>query len=434
MKILILLCFIFSLSLSSQTRQLIDTSDYATRNQVIKNLESRYSSLNSKIRDSYKGKMKREMEAIYEASQNHFLESIKHKKFIFNSEFNTYLDSLGLQIQTKYPTLKNSNLIFFLSKDPIPNAFCLGDHTFVVNLGLFTIFDNEHEFLSVLTHEVAHQLLEHGKKSIENKAVTNINYLDRKSSTVRSLSKEQYNRGLKSFSILKSLLYEQGEVKRKHETEADSLGYLIYKSLDSHKMDYIHSLDKLVLMDSVPSIEVSKSIYKTVFDLPSLPFDEAWFKSESFDNYNYDFYTEKITKDSISSHPETVDRIQHLKSIFPELNEDSEAETASSTFLNLQKLAIQSKVENLFYLNEYGLSVYLILYRLQHDIDVDYCKAWLGINFKALYEAKKNYQLNRYLDRVVPKEQSESYQQFLNFMWNLKLSELKEISEYYALD
>ena len=97
-------------------------------------------------------------------------------------------------------------------------------------------------------------------------------------------------------------------------------------------------------------------------------------------------------------------------------------------------MAIQSKVENLFYLNEYGLSVYLILYRLQHDIDVDYCKAWLGINFKALYEAKKNYQLNRYLDRVVPKEQSESYQQFLNFMWNLKLSELKEISEYYALD
>jgi uncharacterized protein YaaN involved in tellurite resistance len=44
---------------------------------------------------------------------------------------------------------------------------------------------------------------------------------------------------------------------------------------------------------------------------------------------------------------------------------------------------------------------------------------------------EKNYNLNRYLDRVDPKNQSESYQQFLNFMWNLSLDEIKNIADYY---
>jgi hypothetical protein len=30
-----------------------------------------------------------------------------------------------------------------------------------------------------------------------------------------------------------------------------------------------------------------------------------------------------------------------------------------------------------------------------------------------------------------PKNQSESYQQFLNFMWNLSLDEIKNIADYY---
>jgi hypothetical protein len=85
----------------------------------------------------------------------------------------------------------------------------------------------------------------------------------------------------------------------------------------------------------------------------------------------------------------------------------------------------------LYYVNEYGLSIYLILKRLETTPDDSYYKKWLGINFEALYDAKKKYQLNRYVDRVVPKEQSKSYKQFLNFIWNLNLNEIKTIANYY---
>ena len=71
--------------------------------------------------------------------------------------------------------------------------------------------------------------------------------------------------------------------------------------------------------------------------------------------------------------------------------------------------------------------------RLEEESDDSYYKKWLGINFNAIYEAKKKYQLNRYVDRLVPNKQSESYQKFINFIWNLDLNEIKVIADHYNL-
>ena len=58
-------------------------------------------------------------------------------------------------------------------------------------------------------------------------------------------------------------------------------------------------------------------------------------------------------------------------------------------------------------------------------------KKLLGEGFKKIYQARKEYKLNRYLDRIDPKNQSESYIQFLSFMWNLSLEEIKNIADFY---
>ncbi|MCB0472128.1 MAG: peptidase M48, partial [Flavobacteriaceae bacterium] len=79
----------------------------------------------------------------------------------------------------------------------------------------------------------------------------------------------------------------------------------------------------------------------------------------------------------------------------------------------------------------YGLGIYAAMQFLQDKKKEAYTKFWLGKMFEKIYEARKNYNLNRYLDRVKPKDQSESYQQFLNFMWNLKLDEIKHIADHY---
>ena len=142
-------------------------------------------------------------------------------------------------------------------------------------------------------------------------------------------------------------------------------------------------------------------------------------------------FNQKLNKDSLKSHPEVTLRINNLKKIFPELKVEVADEKASESYAVLEKIAGTEALPNFYHSEDYGVGIYTSLQFLQDGEEEKYYKSWLGKCFSKIYEARKNYKLNRYLDRVDPKNQSESYQQFLNFMWNLSLDEIKNIADYY---
>ena len=188
----------------------------------------------------------------------------------------------------------------------------------------------------------------------------------------------------------------------------------------------------MVRYDTIKPKGLKVEIYKTMFDLPNQKFDEKWLLKEDFSKYNYDQFKEKIDKDSISTHPETIDRISRISSLFPETkNKTTLGE--NKDFEEISTIAGLEIIPNLYGKESYGDAIYACLLFLQTETThQDYYKKWLGSCFQKIYEGRKNYPLNRYLDRIEPKEQSESYQQFLNFIWNLKLNEIKEIADYYS--
>lgn len=423
------LCYVVFFCAHSQNYQLIDTTDYDKRKLLISELEKENEIFNKQLKSSYKGRVRKEVLGFYEASQEHFIEIINNKKLLFDHKFQNYIDSLYILLKDNNPLLAEGHDIqLLLSKDPSPNALSLGNGMIVVNIGLFTFLENEHQILSVIAHEISHDLLKHTHESIESRANVNTSLVKHSFST----RGEKYNRGTRSFNLLKALLYEDGQKRRQHEIQADSMGYVLFKNSNSPKSQFIRALKVLKKYDSVPSITLDHSIYKKVFDLPNQPFKTSWIKNEDFNGYNYEFYKSKIDLDSLKDHPELDERIAKLEDTFPELIEENWPNPINTpSFLELKETANQAYVENLHYLNEYGLSIYLILNRLEKDLNDPYYRKWLGINFEALYNAKKGYKVNRYVDRVVPNEQSESYQQFLNFIWNLNLNEIKAIADYY---
>lgn len=436
MKHFLSFCFFFVLSWGyGQNHQLIDTTDYEKHQLLITDFKTKNETFNKKIKANYKGKLRREVLDIYTQYQAELEEILENKKLLFDTRFEKYTDSIFNLLIKSNPILTDKSIQVFLSKKPSPNAFSIGNGTVILNIGLFSFLENEHQLLSVMAHELAHELLKHSHNSIVNKATLNVSELGSNSVFSRNLKLKKYNKASLSFEKLKGLLYEEGEIKRQNETEADSLGYLLYKNSKSPEKEFVNTLITLKKYDSVPSITLDSTIYFKVFDLPEHPFKKEWLKNEDFNNYNYDLYKDKIDSDSIKEHPEIENRITKLKKYFKELDGETINKNTihtDSLFTKLQRLANQAYVENLFYSNEYGLSVYLILKRLEHNSNDTYLKQWLGVNFNAIYEAKKKYQLNRYVDRIVPKEQSKSYQQFLNFIWNLKLSEIKAIADNYS--
>ena len=236
-------------------------------------------------------------------------------------------------------------------------------------------------------------------------------------------------------SIFKERLYDRGSRAKSQEFQADSLGYLMYRKTNYSKSEYLAALNLMQQYDSIKPVGLNLKTYKKYFDLPEQPFNEKWLLKEDFSSYDYTKFSEKINKDSISTHPETIDRISKIIALFPEVKtEIKEYNPNKELYEKISKIAFLEVLPNLYFDEQYGIAIYMaLLYLERSEENNDFFRELLGKSFAKIYESRKNYTLNRYLERLVPKDQSDSYQQFLSFMWNLKLDEIKKIADYYTL-
>lgn len=404
----------------------IDTIDKPQRDDFVTHYKLRSEKFNKDIRTKYSGKTGRELEQNYKEFQGDFIKEINKGRFSFYSGFINDINVIISEIRKGNANIPD-DLQILVSKDNTPNAYCMGDGIFVVNMGLYYFLENDDQIASVICHELGHYLLDHSLKS----QLRRISQTEQDKDKIKEIKRQKYNRSANAFNLFKSKVYETGEYKRKGELQADSLGYRLLKETKYNKLSFVNALELLAKYDTLKSKELKVEVYKKYFSLPNQEFKENWLKKEDFSSYDYSLYKEKLNKDSLSSHPEMADRIKRLKELFPNLNEKSKEIKATDSFNELSKIAEYERLPNLYVSEDYGIGIYLTLLNLQRDNNVDYYKDWMGKCFQKIYEARKSYTLNRYLDRIDPKNQSESYQQFLSFMWNLSLDEIKNFADFY---
>ena len=420
--------FFFSTTFFSQEYKPLDTADFPQRKVFLEKYKLANENYIKELKAKYEGNTGKELAKNYTSFQEEFRKEIKNKDYLFNSDFSKKLDYYFDQLKKKNQNVPE-NIKILVAKDNTPNAFCVQDGVFIVNMGLFNWIDNESQLISILGHELGHKLLNHSenwqKKLIETK---NLN-----KEKVSAITTLKYNKTEKAFQLLKSQMYESSSFRKKNEIAADSIGYVMYRNTGLKKSEYINALKNLQEFDTISPKLVKVETYRKLYNIPDHPFKYKWLKQEDFSGYDYSNFKERFNKDSLSTHPEVTERINHLKNIFPEINGDEEAEKSSDQeFLALKKAARFEILPNFFHSEDYGLGIYTAMQFLQDGEDENYYKSWLGKNFEKIYEARKKYNLNRYLDRIDPKNQSESYQQFLNFMWNLSLDDIKNIAEFYT--
>lgn len=425
-KLILFLFFCISVISSAQLYQPVDTADYAKRRDFLKAFSINTESLVKKSKSDYSGKRGVELSKIYKEFSKDFEKKVKEKNFVFNSVFDAKVKSLIERLRKNNPQVPE-NLKILIAKDNTPNAYCFADGTFVINMGLFSWLNNDDQLAAVISHELGHQISEHTLAVF----LDLIDQDERDKTVVQHIKLTKENQNIKAFDILKSRVYKKGAENRKQEMQADSLGYAIFKNSDFKKTEFINTLKRLEDFDTISPRQLKVETYRKYFSLPKQEFKDRWLKKEDFSLYNYNHFKEKLNKDSIRTHPEITLRIDNLKKIFSELKTETSAEKPSESYSALRKTARMETLPNFYHSEEYGIGIYVSLQFLQDAEEEEYYKNWLGRCFAKIYEARKNYNLNRYLDRVDPKNQSESYQQFLNFMWNLSLDEIKAIADHY---
>jgi Zn-dependent protease with chaperone function len=424
--ILFLFLILNSLSLKSQLYKPLDTADYAQRKVFIKTYTAENELYIKDLKNRYPGKTGQELAKIYKEFETDFVAQVKNKDFIFNSALDADVAALIIKLRKNNPNIPQK-LKVLIAKDNAPNAYCLADGTFVINLGLFNLLENDDQLASVIAHELGHKMGEHVLRDI----VGFINQDKMDKITVQNIKSDRLNRNKKAFDVLKTRLYRKGIEKRKNEMRADSLGFVLYRKTDFSKTDFVNALQNLKKYDTISPVPVKLETYKKYFSLPSQEFKDKWMKKEDFSAYDYKAFKAKINEDSVASHPEIPERVAKLQKYFTELKTTAPPAPSSESFKKAEHIARMEILPNFFHAEEYGLGIYTSLQFLQENEETKYYENWLGKCFAKIYEGRKNYTLNRYLDRIDPKDQSESYQQFLNFMWNLSLNEIKTIADYY---
>lgn len=354
-------------------------------------------------------------------------EIIKDGKVIYNPDVSASLEAMLAEIKAKNPSVPR-DIKVWLIRSETPNAYTLGDGNIFVNLGLFYHLQNEDQVAGVLAHELAHLMLKHSLAAMK------YNYEQDRASVadVKQIKQVQEKKADRAFELLKNTVYQEGKNNRAHEMQADSLGYELIRNTRYAKADFPDALNIITSSDTLRPEGLRSDIYKRLFDLPLQKFKESWLKQEDFSSYTYSGYKEKFDKDSILSHPVTQERIKRLQTLFPELVQAQKTGKQAPGQVNKAfTTAKEQRMNSLFLEEEYGIIIYRSLLQLQQRPDDKEYKEWLGKGFRKIYEARKSYQLNRHLDRISPKDQSESYIQFLSFMWNLKLEEIKNIADFY---
>ncbi len=427
-SIIILVFLLVSISIGAQVYSPIDTADTDFRSELKLSYESIFDAYNSQLKSNYQGKKKNELLSAFKSFQEDFLEEIEEGIYVQDSPFQELLEEILLEIKTQNPSLP-SDLRVLVSKHPNVNAYSMPDGTLVMNMGSFKFLENEDQIASIIAHEIAHHVLKHVLNSQIQQIDDDIS--GKYKSKIKSIKQIKVGQNSQAFQLMQMLLYEQGANQRMQEKEADSLGFIYFQKTKYKNGEFVNAFKLLQRYDTLKPMGLPKDIYAKYFDLPQQSFKEKWLEMEDFSQYDYTKFIEKIDKDSIASHPEAMERIKALQTNFPVLAQIESPQTPTEKFLELKNMAQWEEVPNLFFLKQYGMAIFVSLLRLEEGQDEQFYKYWLGKGFEKVYEARKQYRLNRYLDVVNPVEQSESYQQFLSFMWNLNLEELKNIADFY---
>lgn len=405
---------------SAQSLYGIDTADYQLRQKFLND----YKTVTiPQLKSTIKSKATRRQAPFLEDHINtieHYVEElVANKELVYKGEIVDFLKLVVEEIRSKNAI--DSKYAIFLKRDNSPNAICLSDgKTIIVNLGLFLWMDNEDQIASIISHEIAHARKQHSIKNV-------LKIAEEQKEFKKNLKKLKNNEDWDPNENLYAFMKKQ----RLEEIEADSLGFSFYKNTKFNRIDYKNALSNLSKFDSISPVDLKVEMYRKLYDLPTQKFNEKWMIGEDFKNYNYSNYKESERKDSVATHPELNQRIEKLQLYFSELKADGKPRERTEDFFKFQKLAQEEYVANFFTTKDYGSAIYVAMNLLQEGTEEEKNKMWLGELFSKVLEARKKYTLNKHLDKLNPSNQNESYQRFLNFMWNLRLDEIQKIAKYY---
>lgn len=407
----------------------IDTSNVDYRNNLKVIYAERAAKTLLLLKDYPAKNVKKVLTQSYNRVNNEFINKINNGFFIKDSFYEDRINTLFKKIvdaNPQYKALASTKIL--LSFSDTPNAYAMGDGFVVVNLPLLGNLKNEYELAFIICHELAHNLLNHPSDGLLEYAKTQTSHEIKKQT--HEIDKNKYNKAENASHFYKKIVYDNRKKHRGVEFQADSLGYILYSNAFAGKEAIaLKSFSTLDDMDiEKDSLELND--YEKLFSSDKQPFKEKWISDDEISMYNYDKTLKFWQIDSLKTHPDCIDRANRLKTIFLIDTENDEVHT---TYDDVAARAKYDHITGLYFLKEYGKSLYEALLLLKDNDNNTYLKSLVYSNLVKIQEAQKNYTMNKYVETVNPRY-SNSYNKFLSFLRQLRKSEMTELINQYSIN
>ncbi len=414
----IILAALLSISAISigQKKFLIDTTGISSCSSHL-NLEyaEKFKSFNKNLiyeTTAQKGILK----DVYTEIQDDFIAKIKKNNFFCSDKTLRYLDRLMTEVLTKNK-IDHRTYKILLSRDPQANAYNTGDGTIVINYGLFLLLENEDELVFVISHEIAHQHLNHVGSDIA--AFAKLSTSQEMIRKTREIRNQKYGKATKANDLLKNLRYQNYNQRRKKEFEADSVGLALYTKTGRSSKAAVSTLEKLADSD-LETVELAVADYKALFEKDGFIIKKKYFDREEslFTTYEAD---KRIVEDSLKSHPDCENRIIAINKSAPQVKESA---TVSEAFNEIKAESDLQNLVNLFVQEEYGQSLYGSLKLLHGGRNDDDLRKIIHMNLTRIRRAKETFTINRFVDKVDNLTNTESENLFITFINNIRTADL----------
>lgn len=393
----------------------------------IDSLDNYITEITTKKLTTFDNQLQKKAKKILLERNTSFLKEVKDSTFIFDKTIQQSLKTIVAKIYLTNPQINYDDFYFIINKSMIPNASCYGNGIFSINLGLFTLVENDDELAFIICHELAHHLLKHNNKSIE-KHINTYNSKETKKQ-INTAASQAYGRRAAVANLLKDLEYNFMKQSRNAEIEADSLGFVLFNKTNYNKEAAITVLQKLDLSDTM--LFNAQTHLKQNFDFIEYPFKDVWLSPEDkLFNIKESSDDLKFDKDSIKTHPNIPLRIQNLRTTF-------KFKPSYSTLSEYQKLRKQAQDFSIkIYLDQqrldFALYQLLSLHEKNELTETEFCTK-VAYLLKKAFELKQKHTFGKYVQGINPFSEEKNINEIRLFLNNLELKNIRKIGYYFCV-
>lgn len=357
--------------------------------------------------------------ALYKRQTDQLKELVRDSFFVDDSRFTDLVVSTFSRLQKPNNRPEVARRSLLVARTSVPNAVCVGEGTYFVTTGLFSVIENQAQLAAALAHEMAHYELNHMKPLLE----TNLRIEKMTANQAAQVRKGKTS--VEAIIQIRHQLSAASRFSRAMEMEADSLGFIYFRNSGFYEPDFVRMLTMLEMGDSLRDLSIEDRFAPLRFS--KYPFKDFWLakRPSIYAKRRSDYF---MPYDSLRTHPEFNDRRARISALATSTG--NQYFESRSEFDYAKARARLESIEASFQFRRLDICLYETLGELHNTKGSSYLLSVVGKVFLKLYKARSDNTFGYYVSGNT-NGYSAAERQVNNFLYNLTKDEMAELGFHF---